>query len=69
MPDDILENTRSAPTGGAAIPWIEGNALDLPFPVDSFDMAVCQLGLQFFPDQRKALGETRRVLKDGDGRL
>jgi ubiquinone/menaquinone biosynthesis C-methylase UbiE len=61
----MLAVARNAPADGAAPIWIEGSALDLPFPADSFDLAVCQQGLQFFPDQRKALGETRRVLKGG----
>ena len=61
----MLAVARRAPTEGAAIIWIEGSALDLPFPADSFDMAFCQQGLQFFPDQRKALGEICRALKDG----
>jgi ubiquinone/menaquinone biosynthesis C-methylase UbiE len=61
----MLAVARNAPTEGAAIIWIEGGALDLPFPADSFDVVFCQLGLQFFPDQRKALGKMRRVLKGG----
>jgi ubiquinone/menaquinone biosynthesis C-methylase UbiE len=63
----MLAVARSAPTQGASIIWIEGSALDLPFASDSFDVVLCQLGLQFFPDQRKAVGEIRRVLK-GAGR-
>jgi ubiquinone/menaquinone biosynthesis C-methylase UbiE len=61
----MLAVARNAPTEGAAIIWIEGSALDLPFPADSFDVVFCQQGLQFFPEQRKALGEMRRVLKSG----
>ena len=61
----MLAVARKVPTEGAAIIWIEGSALDLPFPPDTFDVVVCQQGLQFFPDQRKALGEMRRVLKGG----
>jgi ubiquinone/menaquinone biosynthesis C-methylase UbiE len=61
----MLNVARGAPTEGAAIIWVEGSALDLPFPADSFDMVLCQQGLQFFPDQRKALGEICRVLKGG----
>jgi ubiquinone/menaquinone biosynthesis C-methylase UbiE len=63
----MLAVARKAPTDGAAIIWIEGSAVDLPFPADSFDVVVCQQGLQFFPGQRKALDEMRRVLK-GAGR-
>ena len=47
---------------GAVIDWIEGSALDLPFPAEKFDLVLCQLGLQFFPDQGRALREMRRVL-------
>jgi ubiquinone/menaquinone biosynthesis C-methylase UbiE len=46
----------------APIDWIEGSALDLPFPVEKFDLVLCQLGLQFFPDPGRALREMRRVL-------
>ena len=61
----MLAVARNAPTEGAGLIWIEGSALDLPFPADSFDVVFCQQGLQFFPDQRKALGEMCCVLKRG----
>ena len=32
-------------------------------PTHSFDIVLCQLGLQFFPDQGRALREMRRVLE------
>lgn len=60
----MLAVARGVPSEGTPINWIEGSALDLPFPPASFDVVLCQLGLQFFPDQRQALGEMRRVLKD-----
>ena len=47
---------------GARINWIEGSALDLPFPAGKFELVLCQLGLQFFPDRGRALREMRRVL-------
>jgi len=59
----MLAVAQSMPTEGAAIIWIRGSALDLPFRSDSFDVVLCQLGLQFLADQQKALGEIRRVLK------
>jgi ubiquinone/menaquinone biosynthesis C-methylase UbiE len=59
----MLSVARTVPSEGAPIAWIEGNALDLPFPSDSFDVVFCQLGLQFFPDHERALREMRRVLK------
>ncbi len=60
----MLAVARSVPSEGAPIDWLEGSALDLPLPSASFDIVLCQLGLQFFPDQGRALSEMRRVLKD-----
>src|SRR5258708_5342962 len=58
----MLAVARTIVSEGAPIDWIEGSALDLPFPVGKFDLVFCQLGLQFFPDQKLALREMRRVL-------
>jgi ubiquinone/menaquinone biosynthesis C-methylase UbiE len=58
----MLAVARSIP-GGPTISWMEGSALDLPFGPECFDVVLCQLGLQFFPDQSKALREIRRVLR------
>jgi ubiquinone/menaquinone biosynthesis C-methylase UbiE len=49
----------------ATVEWIEGSALDLPFDANSFDVVLCQLGLQFFPNRPLALKEMVRVLKSG----
>jgi SAM-dependent methyltransferase len=54
------------PVGGP-IEWYEGNADALPFADGAFDVALCQFGLQFFPDRLAALLEMRRVLA-GAGR-
>lgn len=53
---------------GAPIDWLERSALDLGLDDASFDVVLCQQGLQFFPDQAVALREMRRVLA-GNGRL
>jgi ubiquinone/menaquinone biosynthesis C-methylase UbiE len=58
----MLAVARSLPMAGASIEWLEGSALSLPFPESSFDLVLCQLGLQFFPDRALALREMRRVL-------
>jgi ubiquinone/menaquinone biosynthesis C-methylase UbiE len=58
----MLAVARSLPSEAVAVRWMEGSALDLPFRPESFDLVLCQLGLQFFPDQPKALGEMYRVL-------
>ena len=65
----MLAVARSLPAvTGALIEWREGSALTLPFPDAAFEVALCQLGLQFFPDPSTALQEMRRVLVPG-GRL
>jgi ubiquinone/menaquinone biosynthesis C-methylase UbiE len=48
-----------------AVEWKQADATDLPFEDQSFDVAVCQFGLMFFPDKEKAVRETYRVLKPG----
>ena len=53
---------------GMPAEWHEASADKLPFPDASFDIAFCQLGLQFFADRAAALGQMRRVLAGG-GRL
>jgi SAM-dependent methyltransferase len=50
------------PPTGAPIEWFERSALDLRLPDASFDVVLCQQGLQFFPDKLVALREMRRVL-------
>lgn len=52
----------------APIEWLERSALDLRLEKASFDVVLCQQGLQFFPDKAIALQEMRRVLGRG-GRL
>lgn len=54
-----------ARTKSTTVGWVEGSALDLPFNANSFDVVLCQLGLQFFPDRPLALNEMVRVLKPG----
>ena len=41
------------------------DALDLPFDDESFDLAVCQFGVMFYPDKARGNAEARRVLRDG----
>ncbi len=61
----MLAVARSLP---GAVRWHLGSALALPFADASFDVVLCQLGLQFLPDRPLALREMRRVLVSG-GRL
>lgn len=66
---DMITTARSLPAhAGRAIEWVEGDAQWLPFADATFDMVLCQGGLQFISDRSAALREMRRVLKPG-GRM
>ena len=52
----------------STIAWHEGTVIDMPFSDGSFDVVLCQHGLQFFPDRAAALAEMHRVLAP-NGRL
>lgn len=45
------------PPASARITWREASATRMPLPDAAFDVAYCQLGLQFFPDRPAALRE------------
>ena len=58
----LAQAARIAPE----IDWREGNAQALPVSEkETFDIVVCQQGLQFFPDRLQAAREMRRVLRPG----
>jgi ubiquinone/menaquinone biosynthesis C-methylase UbiE len=44
------------------IEWIEANAEKIPFEDESFDVVICQLGLQFMENRTAALQQMHRVL-------
>jgi ubiquinone/menaquinone biosynthesis C-methylase UbiE len=50
---------------GAAVEWVEGDAQALPFDGGTFDLVLCQQGVQFFPERGTAVAEMRRVLVPG----
>jgi SAM-dependent methyltransferase len=64
----MLAVARSLPAAGVPVGWVQASAVRLPFRDRSFDVACCQLGLQFFPDRPAALAEMARVLAAG-GRM
>ena len=45
--------------------WFQGDAEDLPFETGSFDVALCQSALFFFPDPGRAVREMARVVGAG----
>ena len=64
----ILARARDkAARAGAAVEWVLGSALDLPFPAASFDRVTSSLMLHHLttPEKRTALASIRRVLRPG----
>lgn len=53
------------PTDGARIEWQVGDATAMDLPDASFDVVICQQGLQFFEDRGAAAQEVHRVLRPG----
>ena len=54
-----------AAAAGLDIRWYETSAESMPLPDASFDVAFCQLGLQFVADKPAALREIHRLLAPG----
>lgn len=54
-----VAQTRGNP-GKGEMEWVQASALDTGLPGNSFDVVLCQQGLQFFPDQSQALRETQK---------
>ena len=63
-----VARAKAAARGAAPIEYIEAPADALPVAEASFDVAVCQQGLQFFRDRHAALAEVHGALRPG-GRL
>ena len=61
--ESALEVARA--TTDPDIEWRRGNVASLPFEAASFDVVVCQQGLQLFADRSRALCEMWRVLVPG----
>jgi len=49
----------------APVEYLEARADDLPFPDESFDVVLCQQGLQFFTERLDAAREMHRVVRAG----
>ncbi len=63
----MLAVARNTP-GAQGIEWYEADAESMPLENATFDLVLCQMGLQFVTNKLAALREMRRVLAPG-GRL
>jgi SAM-dependent methyltransferase len=64
----MLAVARSLKTNPPGIKWYETALEAMPLEDASFDVVLCQCGIQFTSDKLRALTEARRVLRPG-GRL
>jgi ubiquinone/menaquinone biosynthesis C-methylase UbiE len=63
---NLLEQARArAVAAGVSIGFEEADAEALPFPDDTFDLAVSMFGVMFTPQPAVATAELRRVTKPG----
>src|SRR5919201_6086766 len=60
--EGMLERARAKST---AVRWEQGNALELPYPADSFDAATVGFGARNFSDLARGLAEMVRVVRPG----
>lgn len=62
---DINQGMLAIARKNTRIEWHLGSATELPFKDGSFDVVLCQQGLQYFPDRPAAVREMARVLAPG----
>lgn len=62
---EMLAVAASATPPDMSIDWRAANAESMPFPDSTFDVVLCQMGLQFMQGKLAALREMRRVLVTG----
>ncbi|MFP8958759.1 class I SAM-dependent methyltransferase [Natrialbaceae archaeon A-CW3] len=65
VPGLIDRAKHRAAANGQAIDFRVGDAQEMPFPDDSFDVVLSVYGVQFAPDQERAASELLRVCKPG----
>lgn len=61
----MLAVARSTTPETPAVDWVEASAESIPLEDGSYDVVLCQMGLQFFGNKLAALREMHRVLAPG----
>ncbi|HEY3613779.1 MAG TPA: bifunctional demethylmenaquinone methyltransferase/2-methoxy-6-polyprenyl-1,4-benzoquinol methylase UbiE [Gaiellales bacterium] len=64
---EMLERARRKPRAAAAaeVTWVQGDAMHMPFPDDSFAAVTIGFGLRNLPDVEGGLRELARVVRPG----
>ena len=61
----MLDRARERLGGSPNVAFAVEDGQDLGFPDESFDAALCNMGLMYFPNPVRGLSEFRRVLRPG----
>ncbi len=64
-PEMLVRARAKAAALGAAVEFVEADALQLPFPEGSFDLVSCAFGFRNLANYEQGLREILRVLKPG----
>jgi ubiquinone/menaquinone biosynthesis C-methylase UbiE len=67
-PELLEAGRRNAAEARVEVDWVEGDAEQLPFEDESFDVVLSTVGVMFAPDHKAAAREIARVLRPG-GRI
>jgi ubiquinone/menaquinone biosynthesis C-methylase UbiE len=67
-PELFRAGRREAADAGVTVDWVQGDAEELPFEDESFDVVVSTFGCMFAPRHEVAAAEIARVLRPG-GRI
>jgi demethylmenaquinone methyltransferase/2-methoxy-6-polyprenyl-1,4-benzoquinol methylase len=65
VPEMLIRARAKAAAAGAAVEFVEADALALPFADASFDLVSCAFGFRNLANYDRGLQEIRRVLKSG----
>jgi demethylmenaquinone methyltransferase/2-methoxy-6-polyprenyl-1,4-benzoquinol methylase len=65
VPEMLVRARAKAAAAGAAVEFVEADALALPFADASFDLVSCAFGFRNLANYDRGLQEIRRVLKSG----
>jgi SAM-dependent methyltransferase len=64
-PESLAAGRREAESLGVELEWVEGDAQDLPFGDDEFDVVTSSAGAIFAPDHQAVADELLRVCRPG----
>ena len=65
LSDRMVERSGRVTANFSNVTVRQGNALELPFEPETFDMAISMASIKHWPDQQQGVSEMRRVLKPG----